>query len=125
MMYHYTCEHGHAGLGDGGWTLPNWNPIIGAHLTWFTDMDTPDRDTLGLTSETGLLSCDRLTYRYKTVHPTGDGDIYPWLNSSEQAQTSPHTQADMQRFGDPARWFIARRQVEVALDGAYRKKGRR
>jgi hypothetical protein len=73
-LWHYTCEHGALALGNSG-TLRCAGqlvdevpalPLGGAELltmVWATDMDPPDAQALGLTSNT--LSCDRTAYRYR------------------------------------------------------------
>jgi hypothetical protein len=75
-FWHYTCDHGHAGIGDEGRLLPAsqlapparvaklpaWHQQL-MSLIWMTDMDTPDALALGLTRET--ISCDRTAHRYR------------------------------------------------------------
>ena len=72
-LWHYTCEHGVEGILTDGTVNPTLNPVLtDAHgapvtLAWFTDLDTPWRDALGLTSHT--LRCDRTAYRFVVVEP--------------------------------------------------------
>lgn len=80
-LWHYTCDHGHAGLGQGGLVLPGVDlggPLRGnvwlSALSWFTDLDAPIRDGLGLTMR--LARCDRTRWRYRV---TDRANVRPWL----------------------------------------------
>lgn len=115
-IYHFTCDHGHQGIGPYGLVLPNWHPFVGATLSWFTDDPRPERDAIGLTSETGLFNCDRLQYRYVVTDDQAHLKLRRWLYSKEQAQTDPHAQADLHRFSDPATWWISTDPVFITLD---------
>lgn len=114
-LYHFTCDHGHEGLQGEGLVRPNFHPLIGVALAWFTDDPEPSRYSVGLTSESGLLSCDRMQYRYEVIDDRAHVLIRRWLGSIEQAKTNIHTQADLHRFSDPSRWFIATQPVLVGL----------
>lgn len=115
-LYHFTCaDHGFRGLGSQGVVRPNWHPLIGVALAWFTDDAHPTRDAVGLTAEI-FTTCDRMKYRYRVVDDEAHLKLRPWLGSIEQAHTNPHVQSDLHRFSDPARWWIATKAVLVRLD---------
>lgn len=114
-LYHFTCEHGHSGMGTLGVVRPNWQPTIGATVSWFTDLADPTRDDLGLTSESGLINCDRMTYRYRVVDDEAHLKLRHWLGSGEQARTDPHVQMILHSFGQPKHWWVASREVLVEL----------
>lgn len=77
-FYHYTCEHGREAIGDTGKLIspvqlageaafarwPKWQRGL-ADIIWMTDLDSPDRDGLGLTSNT--IRCDRTVHRYRVA----------------------------------------------------------
>lgn len=65
-LYHYTCEHGAAGIEASGLIEVRRQPPEGqVTLTWLTDLEAPNRNALGLTSH--IVQCDRLTYRFEVV----------------------------------------------------------
>lgn len=113
-LFHYTCDHGRRGLGDLGFTKPNLHPAIGVPLTWFTTADTPDPMALGLTRD--MLECDRTAFRYLVVATEPRDKIEPWLGSMAQARTSPFTQAELHRHGEPGTWWIAKVPVLVVRE---------
>lgn len=62
-LYHYTCAHAAPHITRERWLQGNphpWMPDAGP-LVHLTDLDTPDRAALGLTSN--ILLCDRTEYR--------------------------------------------------------------
>jgi hypothetical protein len=65
-LYHYTCRHGRDAILRAGMVVPRFQPLLGVDLAWFTDLPTPDRDGLGLTSYT--LACDRTAWRVPVQH---------------------------------------------------------
>ena len=70
-LYHYTCSHGAEGIRRTGVVKPN--PATA--MAWFTDLNPPVRDALGLTSVT--LTCDRMEHRFTVADESG---IQPyWL----------------------------------------------
>jgi hypothetical protein len=83
-LWHFTCDHGHLGIGDKGLLLPGRmlaNPDTRwpfsawpSALVWATDLAKPNRDALGLTSH--MLRCDRTAHRYR-IDPTL---LLPWID---------------------------------------------
>lgn len=81
-LFHFTCDHGHLGIGARGTLLPahslsdrvDWpEHLWQGRLVWATDLAVPQREALGLTSH--LLKCDRTAHRYRLDHP---GLLTPW-----------------------------------------------
>lgn len=118
-LYHYTCEHGRAGLGEEGTLLPlaqreslragGMPPVIQevAQFIWLTDLDFPFRAALGLTSR--LLRCDRTRYRYRVR----SGDAVPWMRAREDC-TPAMVEALETAYGVmPVHWWIATTPVRV------------
>jgi hypothetical protein len=73
-LYHFTCDHGHLGIGESGLIVPASMLLSSPHgvpwtavLVWCTDLERPSRDAVGLTSV--VLPCDRMAHRYR-VDPT-------------------------------------------------------
>lgn len=61
-LFHFTCDHGREGIARDGVLRPNRHPYLPEPLVWLTDLWTPMRHGLGLTSYS--LSCDRTEYRF-------------------------------------------------------------
>jgi hypothetical protein len=115
-LWHYTCEHGRAALGESGDLLsihdqyprklcPEWG-----HLNWATDLDWPLRNALGLTMHS--LDCDRARYRYRVDEATS---MVPWgrlrsamPRAAEQLETVPGAM--------PGHWYVAPWPVPVTYD---------
>ena len=82
-LYHYTCDHAAPLIRESGTVLslaalnaggrpgmPPWGMF-----SWFTDLDTPDRNGLGLTSN--ILDCDRTAHRFTVADAT---EVEQWVN---------------------------------------------
>lgn len=109
-LYHFTCID-HAPAIDHELLLrPNAHPYLpGLPLVWLTDLDTPDRTGLGLTSG-HLITCDRTAYRYTVADP---GGCIPW---TALAHLLPRHIRDP--FEDapgrlPAHWWVCADPVPV------------
>lgn len=108
-FYHYTCDHGRAGIGDSGKLLPNGSddmPLV----VWVTDLPEPDLVGLGLTST--ILSCERWKYRYRV---TDERSILPYHQMQHQidwrVQLSLHHAGSM-----PEHWFVSFRPLAAVYD---------
>lgn len=62
-LYHYTCAHAAEHIRRERWLQGNVHPLMpeAGPLIHLTDLDTPMRSALGLTSN--ILLCDRTEYR--------------------------------------------------------------
>jgi hypothetical protein len=99
-LYHFTCAHAAARIGKRGVLIPHASPLcprLGA-VVWLTDMATPDRWALGLTSE--FLSCDRTEYRYRCAPDIA----VPY--DSVRDMIPADVRDDLEAFGQPGRWWI-------------------
>jgi hypothetical protein len=67
-LFHYTCGHAAPHITRNRWIAGLHHPLLpdAGPLVHLTDLDTPDRAALGLTSN--ILMCDRTEYRV-TVDP--------------------------------------------------------
>jgi hypothetical protein len=125
-LFHYTCEHGRRALGDLGRVAPLrvHSPGAAVELTrrhlgvlsvmcWFTDLDEPLREVLGLTSH--ALQCDRTAYRYRVTDPRG---IDRWLASPLRRRCSRDILRNLELGGAglPAHWWVAVDPVPVVFD---------
>lgn len=111
-LWHYTCDHGHAQITN---TLVPGAVLVGRRLKgpgdliWLTDLPHPNRDALGLTSH--ILSCDRITHRYRL---TDGADVVQWMNVrraypwAAELESAPGAR--------PRHWFVSGVPVPVVYD---------
>ncbi len=122
-LYHFTCDHGAAGIeGSGlvrplGQLAPNARFILGpewewrADVAWLTDQAEPDRLALGLTYGTHIL-CDRMTHRFE-VRLT---ESVRWYLEYLREHRLPSMRALCYEPGSrPAQWWEASEPVPVIL----------
>jgi hypothetical protein len=61
-LYHYTCAHSVKEIREAGELEPHGHPLLaGMKLVWLTDLDAPNIEALGLTSQ--ILRCRRTEFR--------------------------------------------------------------
>jgi hypothetical protein len=110
-LWHFTCEHGFAGLRQLGVLRPNRHPLAPGlePLIWLTDDPDPERDAVGLTSS--HLTCDRLTYRYRALSASR---CVPW--SAVRHRVDKAVLADLESFGQPETWWISSEPLRAILD---------
>jgi hypothetical protein len=114
IFYHYTCDHGRAGIGEKGVLRPMHQLVPGVletaesederlmfSLIWVTDLPDPDIDGLGLTKK--MLSCERWKHRYRIANPL------PLMRFTDmQYRFTPQAQMGLTK-GDakPDHWFVS------------------
>lgn len=100
-LYHYTCSHGAEGIRKDLCLKGNPHPLMPESygpLIWLTDLDSPDRQALGLTSR--LLRCDRTTHRV-----TVDTELA--LHWPEFARTLSRRLRDLlEQDAKPIHWYV-------------------
>lgn len=127
VLWHYTCDHGRASLGESGHLTPGASraaagalamlppaALTAARFVWLTDLDTPIRDALGLTSH--ILSCDRTAHRYRVTDDrecTSFTELLRMSSPGLYALLRPLTETP---GAMPAHWWVAARPVPVTLD---------
>jgi hypothetical protein len=106
-LYHYTCLDSDPGIQRDGFLRPNWNPLLRASLVWLTDLEQPNIEGLGLTSDS--ISCDRTAVRYevRTVHAER------WAKWARKHRVSRPLRDDLERFGLPRCWWVATTPLPV------------
>lgn len=109
-FFHYTCDHGHAAISDEGFTKPFPQVVLGGiELTWFTDLDAPDRKGLGLTSVT--LNCDRTAYRFEADITLG---IRWWPHFARDfGLASRRRHLELADGALPMHWYVSEAPVPV------------
>lgn len=106
-LFHYTCQHAALGIRSTGKVQPQPQPVLeGAFLSWWTDLDVPHREALGLTSLT--LKCDRTECRFEAADTS---QITRWT----AVRHLPRGAAALERAPGamPAHWWIAGKPVPV------------
>lgn len=130
ILYHYTCEHVAARIGARGVICPpvlipgkdgvrmrraldNDPPALALMylLAWFTDLDYPYRDALGLSSH--FIDCDRTTHRYRV---TDAHNVTPWLAHRPTVNPWVRQQLEASYGALPAHWYVATEPVPVVYD---------
>lgn len=119
-LFHYACrDHTLRALGDRGVLRPARHPSVATsqRVLWLTDMDPPERDALGLTSEV-FLKCDRLEVRYVVETDSA----IPW-NEWKVGRVPPSEIALLESCGaQPSRWFVSTVSVLGVRDRSYQPK---
>lgn len=111
-LYHYTCDHAAPSIRKQRYVIPLCEQVPGDGVVpwglfaWFTDLDTPDRSGLGLTSL--LLSCDRTAHRFTVANAT---EVERWVNVrrfhpwAHELESAPGAM--------PMHWWVATEPVPV------------
>lgn len=110
-LYHYT-DAGHADLiVQTDLVVPGKDIGLHSPLAWFTDLDVPHREALGLTSH--ILPYDRTERRFRVT----DGEwVKPWV---ELRKLMPRKYVAMLEGAPGAllmHWWVAARPVPVVPD---------
>jgi hypothetical protein len=109
VLYHYTCDHGRAGIQRDGWIRPGADGLV-----WLTDIG-PDRrnermrKSLGLTSYS--LKCDRMEF----VFAADPSDAMPYREAVARGVIGRARHMLLTRLphARPGNWFVATTSVEV------------
>ncbi|MEU8199507.1 hypothetical protein AB0C10_37560 [Microbispora amethystogenes] len=108
MLWHYTCDHGAAGIQREGIIRPNLHPLLGVPVAWFTDLDPAHRFEIGLTSD--RLACDRMAHRFATA----DRLVW-WPLAARSLRVPAPVRAELETGRLPAHWWVS--LTEVAITG--------
>lgn len=113
ILYHYTCsDHGAPGIEREGLIIPGRMrgvTIPQARWAWFTDLNTPIRDALGLTSH--YARCDRTAHRYIVEDP----HIVPWHTIRRNVSQRIRNALESAPGAMPMHWWVADQPVAVRV----------
>lgn len=123
-LYHFTCDHGRAGIGNLGELrsaadqskkaaqIAASDPAMRDLLSWvwLTDLETPMRDALGLTQH--LSKCDRTAHRYQVIDRRAAQPIR-WIEARRYFNPAVRDELESSPGAMPAHWFIAQSGVQV------------
>lgn len=106
-LYHFCCDHSVEGVRADGEVKPmSTHPYLGVALAWFTDLDFPDRDGLGLTSD--FIGCDRTEWRV-----TVEGNAETWTSWARRHQVRREVRDILEEFARPAHWWVSESPLRV------------
>lgn len=120
-LYHFTCDHGAKGIERDRAVVPlSLMPEAASKvdridvadrwlldLAWFTDLPTPDRLEIGLTSHS--ISCDRLSHRFE-VEPRG---AIWWPVKMRDLRVPLARALSMTEGARPAHWWVASQPMRL------------
>jgi hypothetical protein len=109
-LFHYTCADGARGIDRDGVLAPHAHPWIGVPLVWLTDLDTPWRDALGLTSHD--LTCDRTAVRYEVADGSSCIRWATWARANLDPATRRTIEYDAPGLR-PGHWWVCPGPVPV------------
>lgn len=107
-LYHYTCTHSLAGIRKDGRLKGNPHPLLRqlGPLIWLTDLDSPDRDALGLTSK--IIACDRTQFRASVeFDPLTDEDVMHWPAFARRLRRMDREMFEAVPGVRPVHWYVA------------------
>lgn len=105
-FYHFTClDHGLPGIRETGQLQPfTALPVLVPELVWLTDLESPHREALGLTSE--LLECDRTAVRIPVQEQHSVMPWWRWRRAHPEYQAWARVLEDAPGVR-PAHWFVS------------------
>lgn len=108
-LWHFTCDHGHRGVGKRGVLQPHPHPLLQSlgPMVWLTSDARPNRVDVGLTST--VLHCDRMAFRYRATPP------FPVRWSSISTEVPALVRAALERGADPSIWWLSFEPVPAVL----------
>lgn len=131
ILYHYTCSHGNLAISRDGMVRPLVSILnnsaltvpTSAHFAWFTDLDVPHREALGLTSN--ILNCDRTEHRFRVTDRSG---MARWIDIRRLRPDLWHLEDAPGAM--PQHWWVATEPVPVVaslqrLGGCTRRRPQR
>lgn len=109
ILYHYTCNHWAPHIEGEGLVKPSavagWP---GHRFSWWTDLEVPYREALGLT---GLaLSCDRTANRFRALT---DDQLTKWTDARRGLPATLVAWLHSPPGVMPAHWWISTAPVPV------------
>ena len=118
ILFHYTCgDHGKPGIDRDGVIRPGSDLVRAADMTvglpqamfaWFTDLDAPHREGLGLTDT--IAKCDRLAHCYAVDSPK----VMPWMSIRRALPRYFVDALEGTPGAMPRHWFVAAEPIKVS-----------
>lgn len=99
ILWHYTCEHGHAKIQAQAAIILRPSPVTG--WLWLTDLDGAPRKALGLTMNT--IKCDRMAHRYLVTN----AEALPWMAVRQFVDPQYRDALEGADGVMPRHWFVS------------------
>jgi hypothetical protein len=107
-LYHYTCAHSYDGIRrelrlecHEHPLMPDVGPVL-----WLTDLDSPDRSALGLTSR--IIRCDRTEFRAIV-----EAEAEHWPVFARRLPRAVRTELESATGARPMHWYVSLKPVDV------------
>ncbi|MFC0673511.1 hypothetical protein [Brachybacterium hainanense] len=110
-LYHYTHPEAAEKIAASGLVLPGRDVGMISPLSWFTDMEIPDRNALGLTMH--FLTIDRTARRFRVVDDTW---VKPWRDLRRKFPPRYLDQLEASPGALLMHWWVAARPIPVVPD---------
>ena len=116
-LWHYTCDHGRAGIGDRGYLVPGVMltdrvaNLPCSRYVWLTDLAVPIRDALGLTGL--IVKCDRVAHRYRVWDET---TVRRWVDVARDVPRAIRENLESAPGARPAHWYVSEEPVPAVYD---------
>lgn len=109
ILYHFTCDHGAAGIERDGYIKPMNNRAIriAEPVVWLSSSASAQRRALGLTSHT--LQCDRMEHLYRVTTTLA----VPWSNYRLGLSRFAVQQLEAVTGTRPMLWWVAEAPLTV------------
>ncbi len=115
-LYHFTCDHGHRQIVDQLLPGSYMSTAVGASpFVWMTNLESPNRDALGLTSH--FIDCDRTSFRYRV---TDESSAIWWMDARRMLPEGYVGLLESSHGARPMHWWISLEPVPAVLDAVIR-----
>lgn len=114
-LYHYTCAHSLARMRPDVYGVRTLEPRSPGGLLWLTDLETPIREALGLTSM--IIDCDRTQHRLAVLDPS---TVRRWVDVRRQYPGL--WDLELAHGAMPMHWYVST-SPELAILSGYRMSG--
>lgn len=110
-FYHYACSHAVDGIRADGMVVPQ-NHAAMPHVSWFTDLEPPIKEALGLTNE--FTACNKTEYKFAVVEEA-EPLISFWPHFARTRRIHPEFRQALESAPGamPAHWFVSTHPVRV------------
>lgn len=97
-LYHYTCRHSEPGIRKDGVLKPHGVLVV---AVWATDLEVPDREALGLTSN--FVACDRTEHRIEV-----DSEHFThWFKARRNIAPQIRDGLELSPGAQPGNWYVS------------------
>lgn len=102
-LYHFTCAHMAAEVERTGYIRPRASALL--PFAWFTDLEVPDVQGLGLTSM--ILKCDRTEVRFQVDPAHAESAVLPWGRVRRSVRPDTVDGLELALGALPRHWYVS------------------